>query len=210
VHIGGLVTCSLVAIVLLAIPVSACADGLLARFEADPAAAQAALDLGRRALDAWVLRHERVTPPDDLPELLGERSGVFVSAILGDAPRCCMGSLYPTRPTVAEEIVRAARAAAGMDLRFPPITPDELPRLRLIVSIVAEPEPIADPATLDPLSDGLAVRGPRRWGVVLPGETPRHELMEPWARIRAGVTESDPVAYYRVRAFRILEPQRAP
>ncbi len=186
------------------------ADHLLARFEADPVAAQALLDLARDAFDAWVLHHDRVTPPDDLPALLGERSGVFVSAILGDAPRCCMGSVYPTRPTIAAEVAHAARMAAGMDLRFPPITPAELPRLRLIVSVIAPPEPIAGPAGLDPLVEGLAVRGPRRWGVVLPAETPRAELMEPWARIRAAVGESDRVDYYRVQAFRILEPPRDP
>ncbi len=203
-----LIACSLIVITLLALP--ARADDLLARFEADPVAGQALLDLARETFETCVLRHEGVTLPDDLPALLGERSGVFVSAILGDAPRCCMGSIYPTRPTVAAEVVHAARMAAGMDLRFPPITPAELPRLRLIVSVIAPPEPITGPAGLDPLVDGLAVRGPRRWGVVLPAETPRAELMESWARIRAGVGESDRVDYYRVRAFRILEQPTEP
>lgn len=202
--IAGLVACS------LAIVLPAHADDLLARLAADPAAAHALLDLARAAFDAYVLRHERLAPPEDLPPLLRERAGVFVSAILGDAPRCCTGSVYPTRVTIAEETVLAARRAAGLDLRFPPITPAELPRLRLIVSIIAPLEPIASAARLDPLTEGLAVRGPERWGVVLPGETPRAELPEPWARIRAGVGESDPVDYYRVRAFRILEPPTAP
>jgi len=210
-----LIACSLAASTLLALPARAddrpaSADDLLARFDTDPAAAQAMLDLARAAFDAYVLRHERVTPPDDLPPLLSERSAAFVSAILGDAPRCCMGSVHPTRPTIAAEVVHAARMAAGLDARFPPITPAELPRLRLIVSVLAPPEPIASPAGLDPLVEGLAVRGPRRWGVVLPAETPRAELMEPWARVRAGVGESDRVDYYRVRAFRILEPVREP
>lgn len=204
--IARLVGCSLMVV----LPACATADDLLSRFAADPAAAQALLGLARDAFDAYVLRHERLAPPDDLPPLLRERSGVFVSAILGDAPRCCMGSVHPTRPTIAEETVLAARRAAGLDLRFRPITPAELPRLRLIVSVVAPPEPIRSAAGLDPLADGLAVRGPERWGVVLPGETPRVELLEPWARIRAGVGESERVDYYRVRAFRILEPPIQP
>jgi len=206
--VAGLVACSLACLSLPAPP--ARADDLLARLAADPAAAQALLDLARAAFDAYVLRHERLTPPDDLPPLLSERSGVFVSAILGDAPRCCMGSVYPTRPTIAEEAVHAARMAAGLDLRFPPITYAELPRLRLIVSVIAPLESIASTAGLDPLAEGLAVRGPERWGVVLPGETPRAELVEPWARIRAGVGASERVDYYRVRAFRILEPPIEP
>lgn len=121
-----------------------------------------------------------------------------------------MGSVHPTRSTIAEEAVIAARRAAGLDLRFRPITPAELARLRLIVSVVAPPEPTPGAAGLDPLADGVAVRGPERRGVVLPGETPRAELLEPWARIRAGVGASDRVDYYRVRAFRILEPPMQP
>ncbi len=191
----------------LLLPVgTARAQGLSARFAADPAVAQAALDLARDAFDAWVLRHERITPSEGLPALLHERSGVFVSAILGDAPRCCMGSLRATRPTLAEEIAAAARAAAGMDVRFPPVRPEELAELQVVLSIVEPPEPIAGPEGLDPAVDGLAVRGPERWGVVLPRETPQRELMEPWARIRAGVGPDEPIDCYRVRAFRIVEP----
>jgi hypothetical protein len=44
--------------------------------------------------------------------------------------------------------------------------------------------------------------------VVLPRETPRVELIEPWARIRAGAAPDEPVDYYRVRAFRIVEASR--
>ena len=93
-----------------------------------------------------------------------------------------------------------------MDLRFPPIRPDELKRLRLVVSIVDPPQPISDPAPLDPVTDGLAVRSSLRWGVVLPGETPHRDLMIKWALIRSGAGENDVVDYFRVRAFRIVEP----
>jgi len=183
------------------------ADDLVDRLCAEPQAQQAALELARSALDAWCLRHERISVPADLPALLCERSGVFVSAILGDAPRCCMGSLYPTRPTLAEEIIAAAAAAAGMDARFPPLTAGELPRLRVVVSVVDPPQPTADPTALDPLTEGVAVRGALRWGVSLPGETPHQKLMIQWARIRAGAADDETVEYYRVRACRVVEPQ---
>lgn len=182
------------------------ADDLLSALRADPEAQQAALTLARSALDAWCLRRERIAVPNDLPPLLQERSGAFVSAILGDAPRCCMGSLYPTKRTLAEEIIGAAVAAAGMDLRFPPLTPDLLVQLRVIVSVVDPPELTDDPMALDPMADGVAVRSALRWGVSLPGETPHQELMIKWARIRAGAAEDEPVEYYRVRAVRVMEP----
>lgn len=189
------------------LPVTADAASVAERFASDPDAAEAALRVARETFDAWVLRHERTTIPDDLPPLLSERAGVFVSAMLGDAPRCCMGTLYPTRPTLAEQIVEAAIAAAGIDLRFSPITPEELPRLRVIVSVLEPPEWVASADGLDPAQEGLAVRGAKRWGVVLPRETPRVELIEPWARIRAGAAPGEAVQYYRVRAFRIVEPK---
>ncbi len=189
----------------LSVAVPSAADDLLARLNADPEAQRAALALGRAALDAWCLRHERLAIPDDLPPILSERSGAFVSATVGDAPRCCMGSLYPTRATLAAEIVAAAIAAAGMDARFAPIEAGELAGLRLIVSVVAAPEPVADPMTLKPGREGVAVRGERRWGVSLPGETAHQRLMIEWARIRADVREGEVAHYYRVRGVRFLE-----
>ena len=162
-----------------------------------------AVSLARQALDAYVLRRERIPTPDDLPDLLRERSGAFVSAVRGDAPRCCMGSLYPTQPTLADEIIQAAVAAAGLDSRKPPLEPDELPRLQLIVSVVAPPESITDPHVVDPVQQGLAARSRERTGVVLPGETPHLELAIRWARARAGAEPEEPVEYFRVRAFRI-------
>ncbi len=192
-----------VMVALLAAPLAA--GDLLVDLRTDSQAQRAALDLACQAMDAWCLRHQRVTIPDELPLLLYERSGVVVSAILGDAPRCCMGSLYATKPTLAEEIVSAAVAAAGMDARFPPLTPEELAQVRVVVSVVDPPEPIDDPMALDPVAEGVAVRSAQRWGVSLPGETPYQELMIKWARIRAGAADGEPVQYYRVRAFRVME-----
>ncbi len=170
-------------------------------------AADSALALARRAFDAYVLHRERIAVPEDLHPLLRKRSGVFISAMENGAPRCCMGSLYPTCPTLAEEIVSAAVAAAGLDARRSPIRQEELHRLRLIVSIVAPPEAIGDPHSLDPVTEGLAVRSSCRTGVALPGETPHRERMIRWARIRARAQPGEAVDYFRVRAFRVAEPQ---
>jgi AMMECR1 domain-containing protein len=179
------------------------------RFRDDRTGASAAvLALARRAFDAYVLRRERIFVPEGLPPLLKERSGVFVSAALDNAPRCCMGALRPTQPTLAEEIIAAAVAAAGYDARRKPVKPEELARLQLIVSVVSEPEAIQTPDGLDPARDGLAARGQHRTGVVLPGETRHRDLVVKWARTRAGVDDEDSVDYFRIRAFRIPEPSK--
>ena len=79
----------------------------------DPAAQQAVLVLARRAFDAYAQRREVIDPPHPLPALLRRPAAVFVSAMRPDgSPRCCMGSLYPTQPDAAEEII------AGTDYRY--------------------------------------------------------------------------------------------
>ncbi len=77
---------------------------------ADPATQTQILALARRAFDAYALRREVIDPPLILPDLLRERFAVFVSAQRSGAPRCCMGTLYPTQPDAAEEIIASAVA----------------------------------------------------------------------------------------------------
>lgn len=200
----------LIACLLPALPLLA--GDVVADFRADPAAGLAALALARRALDYACRTHEPLPLPKGLPVLLKARSAVFVSTMdpRTGAPRCCMGTLLPREATLAQEIIANAYAAAVCDKRFAPLQPADLPRLRVIVSIIGDARPIADPATLDPVNDGLAVCGPQETGVVLPGETNDPAKMLVWGRIRAGVKPDTPVQYLRLNAIRYLEtpPQR--
>lgn len=167
------------------------------------------LTLARGAFDGYILRHEAPPLPSTLLPLLRQRVGVFVSAMRHGAPRCCMGTLYPTEPDAAHEILTAAIAAAGHDRRFPPIRPDERKGLILIVSIVGRPRPISPDAlsTLDPTREGLAVKKGGRFGVVLSGETDRVDRMLAWGRIRAGAHPGDAVALFRIDVVRFVETQ---
>jgi AMMECR1 domain-containing protein len=180
----------------------------VARFRADEAAGEAALRLARQALDEYCLHRSRITVPDNLPPLLYEHAGVFVSAQVNGAPRCCMGTLRPYGPSLAADIIAAATLAAAHDTRFPPLEPAELPALRVIVSILDPPQAITDPIMLDPVSDGLAIRSSLRTGVVLPGETGRLDRFLAWALIRAGARHGERVQYFRLNAVRFIEPSR--
>jgi AMMECR1 domain-containing protein len=180
---------------------------LVERFRHDrTGAGQAALQLARQALDTYCLGRERLTVPDHLPPLLYEHAGVFVSAQVNGAPRCCMGVLRPRGPSLAADLINAAVLAAAHDERFPPLRPEELSGLRLIVSMLDPPEAVTDPFALDPLTDGLAVRSSRRVGVVLPGETGVLERFVSWAHIRAAAREGERPDYFRLKAIRFLEP----
>lgn len=182
---------------------------LVERFRHDrTGAGEAALQLARQALDSYCLQRERLAVPDHLPPLLYEHDGVFVSAQVHGAPRCCMGVLRPRGPSLAADIISAAVAAAAHDRRFPPLQPGELSDLQVIVSILDPPAAITDPFALDPLTDGLAVRSSRRTGVVLPGETGAMGRFVSWALIRAAAREGERVEYFRLKAIRFMEPSR--
>lgn len=125
------------------------------------------------------------------------------------APRTCMGTLYPTQPTLAEEIVENAAASAGRDRRFPPVSVKELAGLNLIVSIVGTPRAISQSAAerLDPVTDGLAVKYEDRYGVVLSGESPHRENMIAWGRARAGAEPNAAVEFFQIHDLRFMESQ---
>jgi AMMECR1 domain-containing protein len=169
-----------------------------------------ALQLARRSFDTYVSTREVVPVPAKLPPLLQRRAAVFVSAMVHGAPRCCMGTLRPTEPSAAAEIISAACAAAGRDRRFPPILKSERRRLVLIVSIVGSPRAIAPGrlGDLDPARDGLAVTFAGRVGVTLSGEAHDVETMAKWARVRAGARERQPVEYSRLDVVRLIEGRK--
>jgi hypothetical protein len=187
-------------------------DAAFARWTHLDASQQATvLALARRAFDAYVTRRTVIDPPRSLDSFLSQPAALFVSTMRHGAPRCCMGTLYPTQPNAALEIIENAVAAAGRDRRFAPIQPRELAGLTLIVSFIDRPTPISEQelAALDPLQDGLVVRCGDKSGVVLSGETTRLDRMIAWGRIRAGARPGQSVEFFRIRDVRYAEPQNS-
>jgi AMMECR1 domain-containing protein len=187
-------------------PVPPPSDGWLL---SDPRAQRCILTLARRAFDVYATRRSVIDPPSPLPAFLRQRSGVFISTMRGGAPRTCMGTLYPTQPNLAEEIIENAAAAAGRDRRFPPVQISELPALNLIVSIVRTPRAISkdEARSLDPARDGLVAKCGDRYGVVLSGETPHRENMLRWGRLRAGASTHSPLQLFQIHDLRFMESQ---
>jgi MEMO1 family protein len=139
------------------------------------------VDLARRAVEVWV-REEQVISAD-LPADTGpERAGVFVSLHRSDGSlRGCLGTLGPTQPTLAAEIVGNAVNAASRDPRFWPVRPDELAGLHISVDVLNEPEEVEGVGALDPRVYGLIVRTEDgRQALLLPDlegvDTPEQQL----------------------------------
>jgi AmmeMemoRadiSam system protein A len=125
------------------------------------------LEVARAAVRAAAANRPPPALPDDVPAHLREPAGVFVS--LHDARRAlrgCVGTVLPDGP-LGESVARMAVAAATRDPRFSPLTVEELPGLRVEVSVLS-PMWRAAAEEIDPAVHGVCVRLGRRHGVLLP------------------------------------------
>ncbi len=119
---------------------------------------------GRAALDLNV---------DDFPPTLRAIRASFVTLKRDGELRGCIGSLKPHRPLVADVAANAHRAAFA-DRRFDPITAQEFSKLKLTVSILSHPRPIAARteeeavAALKPGLDGVILQARRQRRLFLP------------------------------------------
>jgi AmmeMemoRadiSam system protein A len=99
--------------------------------------------------------------PDD-PAWLDEPGAAFVTITEDGSLRGCIGSIQPTR-TLRDDIVHNACSAAFHDPRFPPLRAQDVPRVRLEVSVLSATSPL--PASsrdillerLRPHTDGLVL-----------------------------------------------------
>jgi AmmeMemoRadiSam system protein A/AmmeMemoRadiSam system protein B len=166
--------------------------------------------LARRAVESYVRggRAPRAPAAHDAP-LLGQPAACFVSIKTDDGElRGCIGTVAPVRPSLAEELIENAVSAATRDPRFPPVSAQELPRLRYSVDVLSEPEP-AEFEDLDPKNYGVIVEdeaGTRR-GLLLPDiegvETAEQQLQI--ASRKAGISPRESVRLYRFRVRRFPE-----
>jgi AmmeMemoRadiSam system protein A/AmmeMemoRadiSam system protein B len=125
--------------------------------------------LARKVVENLVTTGEVIKPPESLSDFLKQRAACFVSikTHAGEL-RGCIGTIEPTRDTLAEEIILNAVSAATRDPRFPPVRVDELPELRYSVDVLSPPEP----TTIDLLD-------PNVYGVIVEDESGRRGLLLP-------------------------------
>jgi hypothetical protein len=102
-----------------------------------------AVSIARRTVEGWVQGKKDQKPPRDLPESFKRDSGVFVTLNTFPAKelRGCIGYPEPVMPLI-EAIMDSARSASTRDPRFPPVTPRELDKIVVEVSLLTPPEQI--------------------------------------------------------------------
>ncbi len=126
----------------------------------------ALLDLARRAIRDRVTGHRTgsfLTPDVTLQV----PAGVFVTITRDGDLRGCIGYVDPIKP-LAEAVAYCAASAATADPRFPPVTRDDLPHLRVEVSVLSPLQTIVDPEAVRVGTHGLFISQAGRHGLLLP------------------------------------------
>ena len=165
--------------------------------------------LARSAVESFIRSGQILEPAEATRGLLGAPAPCFVSLKTLDGElRGCIGTIEPSRDTLAHEIVANAISAATNDPRFEPVSVDELTNLRYSVDVLFPPEK-TEMSELDPAVFGVIVEdesGTRR-GLLLPdisGLTDAAQQVEIAAR-KAGITAGEPVRLWRFKVERFRE-----
>jgi hypothetical protein len=133
------------------------------------------LDIARRSVRA-AAAGEPLPPVDPavLPPRLWEQGAAFVTLTEADGElRGCIGTLEAYQPLALDVCTHAAGAAVE-DYRFPPVQPEEVDRLKIEISRLTAPVPLAYSAgddlarKLRPGVDGVILRDGSRRATFLP------------------------------------------
>ncbi|MBR5109746.1 MAG: AmmeMemoRadiSam system protein A [Clostridia bacterium] len=161
--------------------------------------------LAWQSVESFVLHRRVMAVPDGLPDaLFHRRAGAFVSIHKQGRLRGCIGTISPTRDSLAEEIIRNAVSAAVHDPRFDPIRADELPWLEINVDVLGEPEEIQSESELDVKRYGVIVSKGSRRGLLLPDlegvDTVEQQVAI--AKQKAGIGAKEKVSLQRFEVVR--------
>jgi AmmeMemoRadiSam system protein A len=96
-----------------------------------------------------------------------EKKGAFVSLHRGDELRGCIGQLYPDRE-LYKIVQHCAISAALEDMRFPPVTSDELDKLTIEISVLTPFRRIRQIEEIEVGKHGLYIVQGRFRGLLLP------------------------------------------
>lgn len=127
------------------------------------------IKLSRDTIIEFIKNNKVIDIPDYVEEdLTSNKSAVFVSIHEFGRLRGCIGTIIPTKESIAKEIISNAISAATRDHRFDPITEDELDYLEINVDVLTPPEKIESKDELDVKKYGVIVTSGFKRGLLLP------------------------------------------
>lgn len=124
------------------------------------------LQLAGSAVNEFI-RHKKVINYTTQDPALLSKKGVFVTLKKRGYLRGCIGFIEPVLP-LYETVVRASILAACRDIRFNPVTADELKDLEIEISVLTLPKRIHDPQVIEVGKHGLIISQEDKKGLLLP------------------------------------------
>jgi len=126
------------------------------------------LEIARRSI-ASVLREGKplTVRPEDYPEALRRKAGVFVTLKKNGKLRGCIGYISAVKPLV-QAVADVAVKSATQDFRFRPVREEELQKLEIEISVLSPFVPVSDPESIVVGRDGLYIMKGARSGILLP------------------------------------------
>lgn len=128
------------------------------------------VQLAKNTIDLYICKGKIYQPEAEelTEEMRTARAGAFVSIHKNADLRGCIGTIAPTRETLAAEIISNAISASTRDPRFPSIREDELDQLTISVDVLGEAQPVSSLDELDVKRYGVIVQKGYRRGLLLP------------------------------------------
>jgi AmmeMemoRadiSam system protein A len=147
------------------------------------------LALARETISRY-LSTQTVPLPRGFGPAAMERRGVFVTLKKRGALRGCIGRMAPDRP-LAALVGTIALQSAFEDSRFSPLTLNELPDIKIDISVLTPMKQVSGPAEIVVGRDGVVLQKGGRSAVFLPQVAPeqgwgRDEMLDHLAR-KAGL-----------------------
>ncbi len=121
--------------------------------------------------------NKSIKPPES--QKLNEKRGCFVTIKQHGELRGCIGYVLPVKP-LYQAIREMAVEAALHDPRFSPVTQDELPDLKLEISVLSELQRVHSIDEIQVGRDGLYIKHKAQSGLLLP----QVAVEEKWDKLR--------------------------
>ena len=131
------------------------------------------LNIAKKAVKTYLETGEQILVPEDCPEELKEKLGVFVTLNKNNQLRGCIGYPEPIESAI-QATISVAIAAASEDPRFPHVIPEEYDNLEFEVTVLTKPQlmEIAHPSeylnNIKIGKDGLMIKKGYSKGLLLP------------------------------------------
>lgn len=127
---------------------------------------RALLGLARKAIENHFAGGGRLRLESPDPTFK-EKRGAFVTLKIGGELRGCIGYPLPYK-ALDDAVAEMAVAAASQDYRFEPLTPEDLERTTIEISVLTVPKPVGSPDEVEVGRHGIVVSKGSRRGLLLP------------------------------------------